>query len=95
MLTKVIIENYKSFKHKTEFDLHATKYQSLQETNVNGNILKGALLVGANATGKSNLIIAIKALLDLLFKDNFSILPFDACLFDNKKEISLVYTVWN
>lgn len=91
MLTKVIIENFKSFKNKSEFNLQATKYQSLQDTNLYNNICKGALLVGANATGKSTLIIAIKTLLDLLFKDNFTIYPFDTCLFNNKTEISFEY----
>ena len=91
MLTKVILENFKSFKNKQEFNLESSKYQILQETNVKDGILKGALLVGPNATGKSTLIIAIKTLLDMLFRDNFSIKPFDSCLFCNKNNIHLEF----
>lgn len=91
MLTKVIVENFKSFKDKTIFDLGALKYQILQDTNVCNGILKGALLVGPNATGKSTLILAIKKLLDLLFSDNTTIDPFDFCLFCHKSNIHLEY----
>ena len=87
MLTKVILENFKSFKHKRIFDLESSKYQILQDSNVKDGILKGALIVGPNATGKSTLIIAIRTLLDMLFRDNFSIKPFDSCLFCNKNNI--------
>ena len=91
MLTKVILENFKSFKHKRIFDLESSKYQILQDSNVKDGILKGALIVGPNATGKSTLIIAIRTLLDMLFRDNFSIKPFDSCLFCNKNNIHLEY----
>lgn len=91
MLTKVILENFKSFKNKRVFDLESSKYQTLQSTNVKDGILKGALIVGPNATGKSTLIIAIKTLLDMLFRDNFSIKPFDSCLFCNKNNIHLEF----
>lgn len=91
MLTKLILENFKSFKHKTEFDLEATKYQTLQETNVVDNVLRGALIVGPNASGKSTLIDAVRTLLDLLFADNFTIDTMISCLFCNKNNISLTY----
>lgn len=91
MLTKVVVENFKSFKNKTVFDLDATKYHILQDTNVCDNVLKGALIVGPNATGKSNLIIAIKMLLDLLFRDNFTLQVMDSCVFSNKRNIHLEY----
>ena len=91
MLTRVVVENFKSFKHRRVFDLHSSKYQILQETNVKDGILKGALIVGPNATGKSTLIIAIKTLLDMLFRDNFTMKPFDSCLFCDKNNIHLEY----
>lgn len=91
MLTKVILENFKSYKSRTEFDLEATKYQVLQDTNVKDGILKGALIVGPNASGKSNLILAVKTLLDMLFADNFGINFEYGCLFGSGNLISLEY----
>lgn len=91
MLTKVIVENFRSFKNKTVFDLSSTKYQILSNSNVNNNVLKGALIVGPNATGKSTLLIAIKTLLDMLFADNFTIDVSDSCLFCQKNNIHLEY----
>ena len=70
MLTKMTIENYTTFTHKTVFDFTATNYKSLQEENVASNkVLKGALFVGENASGKTKILLAITFLLDLLFKD--------------------------
>ena len=91
MLTKVILENFRSFKNKTIFDLESLKYQILQNTNVNEGILKGALIIGPNASGKSTLIVAVRTLLDMLFRDNFVMGAFDACLFCHKKNIHLEY----
>lgn len=91
MLTKVIIENFKSFSKKQVFDLTATKYQALQDTNVFDGVLKSALIVGPNATGKSNLILSIKKLLDILFVDNYKPSPFDICVFDSKNYMSFEY----
>ncbi|MBQ8844545.1 MAG: AAA family ATPase [Clostridia bacterium] len=91
MLTKVILENFRSFKNKTVFDLESSKYQILQDRNVKNGILKSALIVGPNATGKSTLIIAIRTLLDMLFRDNFTMRAFDSCLFCHKNNIHLEY----
>ena len=67
MLTNITIENFKSYKEKTKVDFRATGYEILNKTNKNeDNILKGALFVGGNATGKSNIIKALKFLLSLL-----------------------------
>ena len=67
MLKSYEICNFKSFKNKTKFDLERTNYQTLSATNLNGNLLKGLMYVGANASGKSNALIAVKYLLDCLF----------------------------
>ncbi len=91
MLSKVVVENYKSFKNRREFNLEVTKYQSLQDTNTFDGVLKGGLIVGPNATGKSTLILAIKTLLDMLFKDNYQMDFSDRCLFDKKANIHLEY----
>ena len=67
MLKSYEITNFKSFKNTTKFDFEKTNYQLLSKTNISGDILKGVMFVGANASGKSNSIIAIKFLLDCLF----------------------------
>ncbi len=84
--------DFKSFKNKTKFDFEKTNYQTLASTNVNGNILKGAMFVGANASGKSNAILAIKFLLDCLFsKTNVNIETY-LCLFSGNPIMTLDYT---
>jgi len=55
MLTKMYLTNFLSFSTRTEFDFTSTKYSILSETNVfKGDVLKGALFIGPNASGKSN-----------------------------------------
>ncbi len=92
MLKNYEISNFKSFKNKTKFDLERTNYQTLAATNVNGNILKGAMFVGANASGKSNSILAIKFLLDSLFSQNTVNTENFLCLFSGNPIMKLSYT---
>ena len=67
MLKKIIMKNFKSYMEKAELDLNATGYEILNETNKDQNdILKGALIVGGNATGKSTVLHSIRLLLSLL-----------------------------
>lgn len=67
MLTKLSLQNFKSFMEKSELDLKATGYEILNDTNKSeNNILKGALIVGGNATGKSTILYAMRFLLELL-----------------------------
>jgi len=67
MLVKLSMKNFKSFVQKTTIDLNATGYEILSETNkTNDNILKGAIFVGGNASGKTTIIRAIRFLLELL-----------------------------
>ena len=67
MLVKLSMKNFKSFVDKTEIDLNATGYEILSKENkTNDNILKGAIFVGGNATGKTNVIRAIRFLLEFL-----------------------------
>lgn len=92
MLKSYQITNFKSYKNKTRFDLEKTNYQVLAGTNVQDNILKGLLFVGANASGKSNSILAIKFLLDcLLGKVEINFGRY-LCLFSNDPVMSLEYT---
>lgn len=91
MLTKVIIENFKSINERQVLDLTKTKSTILESSNSTNECLKGALIVGANASGKSNIIKAIEILLELLFKDNVILAPLEACLFSKKNNIHLEY----
>jgi len=66
MLTRIILSNFKSFKNRTEVDFRKTNYTILPQNVADNDVLKGAVFVGANASGKSNLILAIRLLLDFL-----------------------------
>lgn len=67
MLTKMYLTNFLSFSDRTEFDFTATKYSILSQTNVyNEDVLKGALIIGANASGKSNALKGITFLINLI-----------------------------
>ena len=92
MLTKIQIENFKSFKNLTTIDLKSTNYRILNDTNVASNgILKGAIFVGGNATGKTNIVRSIKVLLDLLFREVDMHLNLYKCLFSNNQNIKMYY----
>ena len=92
MLKNYEVCNFKSFKNKTKFDLEKTNYQTLASTNVNGNVLKGLMFVGANASGKSNSILAIRFLLDCLFGKNEINMAAYRCLFSGNPIMTLRYT---
>jgi len=66
MLTKMYLTNFLSFKERTEFDFSASKYSILGETNVYNDILKGALFIGPNASGKSNALKGIAFIINLI-----------------------------
>ena len=66
MLTSITLKDYTTFVSKTIFDFKATNYKILENTNVGSNrILKGALFVGENASGKTQVLKSIVLLLDL------------------------------
>ena len=91
MLTRIIMSNFKSFKNKTEVDFRKTNYTILPQNVADNDVLKGAVFVGANASGKSNLVLAIKLLLDFMFKErtiNSGLFP---CLFGDKTAFSIEY----
>lgn len=92
MLTKIELENFKSFKNRTIIDLQSTNYKILNNSNVNENgILKGAIFVGGNATGKTNVILSLKLLLDLLFREKLINIGTFKCLFSQESNIKLSY----
>lgn len=92
MLSKIKIENFKSFKESTTIDFTATKYTTLKDTNVENNFVKGCLFVGANASGKTNIINAIGILLDLLFTNAAIDMGVNFCVFSKDSEMKLNYT---
>ena len=91
MLKSYEINNFKSFKNLTKFDLKKTNYQILSDLNTKNDILKGMMFVGANASGKSNSIIAIKILLDCLLGKNDIALDSYICLFSGNPVMTLKY----
>lgn len=92
MLKRIQIENFKSFKNETVIDFNSTNYKILRNTNVNRDgILKGGIFVGGNATGKTNVILALKLLLDLLFREKIINIDIYKCLFSEDDTIKLDY----
>ena len=92
MLLKVKLNNFKSFKNLTELDFNATNYKILNDTNVyNNEILTGAIFVGGNATGKTNIILALRVLLDMLFSDKIINLGKYKCVFSEEVLLELGY----
>ena len=92
MLKKIKIKNFKSFKNETTIDFNSTNYKILRDTNVNKDgILKGGIFVGGNATGKTNVILALQLLLDLLFRDKIINIDPYRCLFSEESTIKLEY----
>lgn len=92
MLLKVRLKNFKSFKNLTTIDFNATNYKILRDTNVyNDEILKGSIFVGGNATGKTNIIIALRLLLEMLFSDQIVDIESNRCVFSNEYMIELGY----
>lgn len=89
MLKYYEVENFRSFKQKTKFSLEKTNYKVLEGTNTVNNLLKGILFVGANASGKSNALLPIKLLLDLLFGENLFHFDLNHCLFSKNPSMSL------
>ena len=92
MLKSYEVCNFKSFKNRTKFDLEKTNYQTLASTNLQGNILKGLMYVGANASGKSNALIAVKFLLDCLFSKLDVNMDAYMCMFSGNPVMTLSYT---
>ncbi|NMM64640.1 ATP-binding protein [Clostridium sp. P21] len=92
MLTKIEIENFKSFKNKTIVDFKSTNYKILKERNVSQDgILKGGIFVGANASGKTNIILSLRLLLELLFGEKLTNISTYKCLFSENDNIKFYY----
>ena len=72
MLIEFTVGNFLSFKDKKTLSLEATSIKEHKETNVintdRQDLLKGAVIYGANASGKSNLIKAMSTMRRLVLK---------------------------
>lgn len=91
MLTKITLDNFKSFKNKTVVDLTKTNYTILPQNVADNGVLKGCIFVGANASGKSTIILAVKLLLDLLFSERNINSGMFLCMFGDGNKYSLSY----
>ncbi len=92
MLEKIILNNFTTFINETEIDFSATNYKFLEKENVGANrILKGALFVGENASGKTQILKAITFLLDLLFSNNEINFMYNKSFYTKKENYSLKY----
>ena len=93
MLVKLSMKNFKSFVEKTDIDLNATGYEILSNENkTNDNILKGAIFVGGNATGKTNVIRSIRFLLELLvWQADVQLFEYKSFYSDLKERMELEY----
>ena len=91
MLTKITLDNFKSFKNKTVVDLTKTNYTILPQNVADNGVLKGCIFVGANASGKSTIILAVKLLLDLLFSERNINSGMFLCMFGDTNKYSLLY----
>lgn len=91
MLTKITLDNFKSFKNKTVVDLTKTNYTILPQNVADNGVLKGCIFVGANASGKSTIILAVKLLLDLLFSERNIDSGMFLCMFGDSNKYSLSY----
>jgi len=78
MIINITIENFRSIKNQVSISFEATKFRELQDNFVNiegiGNILKSSVIYGANASGKSNILIAFEAF-EYLIKESSNFKP--------------------
>lgn len=76
MLVNFRVENFKSYKDLSEFSMEATKLKNLKESNTftvsNLSLLTSAVIYGANASGKSSILDALK-LMKAIIKNSVDI----------------------
>ena len=93
MLTGITLKNYTTFIKKRTFDFKATNYRILEDTNVGNNrVLKGALFVGENASGKTQVLDAISLLLNILLVNGEQNYSLKKSFYTEDKRFSLKYT---
>ena len=91
MITKMYLTSFLSFLNRTEFDFTASKYSILGEKNVFDNsVLKGALFIGPNASGKSNSLKGIAFLINMIKGEDEFFEPY-RCRFSKNPLVILEY----
>lgn len=92
MLTGIVLKDYTTFVEETVFNFRATNYKILENTNVGDNrILKGALFIGENASGKTQVLDAIVLLLNLLLGNSEQNFAIKKSMYTKGAEFSLSY----
>ncbi len=91
MVLEIVLTNFFSINEKISLDLQAANLQTKEARTLDGNtfrvgnerLLKTAAIYGANASGKSNIIKAVKAAVDMVLDshnynegDSFGFKPF-------------------
>ena len=93
MLTEIKLKDYTTFIKERTFDFKATNYKILEDTNVGKNrVLKGALFVGENASGKTQVLASIILLLNLLLENSEQNFIVKKSLYTKGIKFSLSYT---
>ena len=93
MLTGIVLKDYTTFIKETSFDFKATNYKILDDSNVGKNrVLKGALFVGENASGKTQVLNSIVLLLDLLLDNAEQNFIVKKSMYTKGTKFSLTYT---
>ena len=92
MLQKMVLTNFLSFRERTEFDFTPSRYGILNKTNVSStDVLKGALFIGPNASGKTNALKGLKFLIDFICGEATPITAY-RCVFGGEAIIGAEYT---
>lgn len=104
MLIEFSVENYRSFKDEVTLSMIASDDDTLMDNVIkeaqgtNLNLLKSAVIYGANASGKSNLIRALKFMSDFVVNSLDASIPVsqfrldESCLFNPSRfEIAFLY----
>jgi hypothetical protein len=85
------MKNFKSFKNMVSVDMTKTNYTILPQNVADNGVLKGCIFVGANASGKSTIILSVKLLLDFLFSERNLNSGIFLCMFGDGPTYSLSY----
>ena len=91
MLAYIILENFKGFKEKTYIDFRKTNYTILPQNVGENDLLKGLAFVGANGSGKSTVLEAVKLLMDLMFSENTIHFSYFKSLLTDRNDFSVEY----
>ena len=78
MLTKFTVSNYRGFKEPTALDLSHPRDYSFNTEYVTNGVVTNALIIGPNASGKSNLLSALVDIRTNFFAPGNSFGPIDA-----------------